>query len=268
MFLVNIPDRKTYNNDLSPLQIIRQKLDLIGFSILTATLIQLLLALSYGGNQYAWSSPTVVGMFCGSAAMFMMFLAWEYRIGEKALFPLHIICQRNVACSCLFLFFLGGMTACASYYLPLYFQAVKGVSPMMSGVYLLPNVISQLILVISIGPLGMNLPLFPMLTLYFAHNAVVGRVGYYLPFSVATGAISSIGNGLTSLFSSSTSTGTWIGYQIILGIGRGIGIQSVRQCLFLLRFPSFGCLTIVAIDRCAEYCAGRANLDWYFYAII
>ncbi|CAI7586305.1 unnamed protein product [Penicillium palitans] len=71
--------------------IIRQKLDLIGFSILTATLIQLLLALSYGGNQYAWSSPTVVGMFCGSAAMFMMFLAWEYRIGrltydERSLF--------------------------------------------------------------------------------------------------------------------------------------------------------------------------------------
>lgn len=154
IFLIKIPDQKTDCHDLSTLQVIRQKLDLVGFAILAPALIQLLLALNYGGVQYAWNSPTVIGLFSGSAAMFIMFLGWEYQVGSKALFPLDMVCQKNVACSSLFLFFLGGMTACASYYLPLYFQAVGGASPMMSGVYTLPSVISQLILVISIGPLG------------------------------------------------------------------------------------------------------------------
>ncbi|CAG7922357.1 unnamed protein product [Penicillium olsonii] len=226
MFFVTLPNSSSNTTTLSPLQIIRQKLDLVGFFILAPALIQLLLALNYGGNEFAWDSSTVIGLFCGSAAMFAVFLAWEHRTGEKALFPLHMVCQRNVACSCLFLFFLGGMTACASYYLPLYFQVVKGVSPMMSGVYLLPNAISQLILVISIGPLGMILTCSLSLTLSHADETLVAKVGYYLPFSIATGAVSSIGNGLTSLFSPSTSTATWIGYQIILGMGRGIGIQS------------------------------------------
>ncbi|CAI7662021.1 unnamed protein product [Penicillium glandicola] len=210
MFFVNIPDPKTPDDDLSALQIIRQKLDLIGFLILAPALIQLLLALNYGGSQYAWSSPPVIGLFGGSASMFIMFIAWEYRTGAKAMFPLHIICQRIVACSCLFLFFLG----------------VKDASPMMSGVYILPSVISQLLLVISIGPLGKKPTHLPQLSLDDADDPIVGRVGYYLPFSIATGAVSSIGNGLTSLLSPSTSPGTWIGYQMIIGIGRGIGMQS------------------------------------------
>jgi hypothetical protein len=52
------------------------------------------------------------------------------------------------------MFFLGGMNACATYYLPLYFQVVKGVSAMISGFSTLPSIISQLILVICSGFFG------------------------------------------------------------------------------------------------------------------
>lgn len=138
------------------MQVIRDKLDLIGFCFFAPAMIQLLLALDYGGNEYSWSSETVIGLFCGSGTTFISFLAWEYRTGTDAMFPLQMFRQRIVFFCCLFLFFGGGMTACATYYLPLYFQVVKGVSPMMSGVYLLPNIISQLILVIFAGVLGKN----------------------------------------------------------------------------------------------------------------
>ena len=55
----------------------------------------------------------------------------------------------------------------------------------------------------------------------------MGRIGYYLPLSVLGASLAAIGNGLISTFSTTTSTGRWIGYQIILGVGRGIGLQMV-----------------------------------------
>ena len=67
-----------------------------------------------------------------------------------------------------------------------------------------------------------------------ADNHPVQKVGYYLPFAAAGSAISAVGNGLVSMFSPSTKTATWIGYQIILGSGRGIGMQMVRRSRFTL----------------------------------
>ncbi|ODM16320.1 hypothetical protein SI65_08320 [Aspergillus cristatus] len=207
LLFVTIPEPKVTNDPLPTLHIIREKLDLIGFSIFAPAIIQLLLALDYGGNQYPWNSSTVIGLFCGSGAMFILFLGWEYRTGRVAMFPLQMVSQGIVLFSCLFMFFLGGMNACATYYLPLYFQGVKGVSAMISGVSTLPSIISQLILVIFSGFL-------------------VRKVGYYLPFSIGSGGLLSLGNGLLSLLSSSTPTRTWIGYQILIGAGRGLGTQA------------------------------------------
>lgn len=42
---------------------------------------------------------------------------------------------------------------------------------------------------------------------------------------LASAILMSISNGLISTFSPSTSTGKWIGYQILLGVSRGLGMQ-------------------------------------------
>jgi hypothetical protein len=60
-----------------------------------------------------------------------------------------------------------------------------------------------------------------------ADDEIVGRIGYYLPMSVFGATLAAIANGLVSTFSTSTSTGRWIGYQIILGVGRGMAMQMV-----------------------------------------
>jgi hypothetical protein len=54
----------------------------------------------------------------------------------------------------------------------------------------------------------------------------VGRLGYYLPFSVLGGAITAVACGLISTWNLNTSTAEWIGYQILFGL-RGIGLQIV-----------------------------------------
>jgi hypothetical protein len=41
-----------------------------------------------------------------------------------------------------------------SYYMPIYFQGVKGISPFMSGVYLLPSIVPQLLMAVITGTLG------------------------------------------------------------------------------------------------------------------
>ncbi|KAJ5202902.1 hypothetical protein N7449_004981 [Penicillium cf. viridicatum] len=225
MLFVTIPELKVVSDGLSALQIIRE-LDLIGFFIFAPAMIQLLLTLDYGGNQYSWNSATVIGLFLWIVrdVFYLSGMGVPHRC--KGYVSSAHGATKNSFFFLSLSFFLGGVTACASYYLPLYFQAVKGVSPMMSGVYLLPNIISQLVCVIFAGALGKTYTPFPQRTFIDTKDRKVGKLGYYLPFGIATGGVSSIGNGLVSLFSPSTSTGTWIGYQILLGAGRGIGLQS------------------------------------------
>lgn len=113
-----------------------------------------LMALQWGGEKYPWSSPTVIGLFCGGAGALLAFLAWEWHIGEKAMIPFSVLRQQVVWASCLVIGLFMGSLLVFSYYLPIFFQTVKGASPTMSGVYMLPSVFSQMITAVISGVLG------------------------------------------------------------------------------------------------------------------
>jgi hypothetical protein len=186
--------------------------------------IQFLLALEWGGTQYPWSSSTVIGLFCGAAGNFAIFVGWEYRKGEAAMIPLSMVKQKVVASSCVVVFFFFGSAMTMSYYLPIYFQAVRGVTPTLSGVYTLPAILSQMLFAILSGYLGSSLIAFHV----FIVNLItcsVSKFGYYLLWSALSGILTSIGLGLISTYTPQTSAGVWIGYQIIAGAGRGCGVQ-------------------------------------------
>ncbi|KAK9349974.1 putative MFS general substrate transporter [Lipomyces doorenjongii] len=202
LIIVRIPDQIVKINSNSISHTILKKLDLGGFALFAPAAIQFLLALQYGGNQYSWNSATVIGLFCGAGGTFTVFLAWEYYKAKDAMIPFHMVRQRECGPAA----WLCYMTMCASYYLPIYFQAVRGVSPLTSGVYLLPSILSQMLFAVGSGIL-------------------VGKLGYYLPASLFSGVVTAIGNGLLSILSPTTSTGRWIGYQIVVGSGRGSGMQ-------------------------------------------
>lgn len=117
----------------------------------------MLLALQYGGNQFAWNSATIIGLFCGAGATFVVFVGWEYYKGDAAMIPLPMLGKRTVWASSLVYGFLMSQMFTTSYYLPIYFQGVKDVSPTLSGVYLLPMILSQLFLAIGAGTLGKDI---------------------------------------------------------------------------------------------------------------
>ena len=201
-------------------------LDIIGFLLLSPTLVMFLLALEWGGTTYPWNTAMVIGLFCGSAGNLALFLSWEYKKGDAAMIPLKMIKQRVVCSSSLTMFFLYANSLICSYYLAIYFQGVRGEPPMFSGMYMLPGVIAQMISGFLSGLAGM-----------YRHSVIpnecitnafkVTRLGYYLPSAVTGTVLSAVGSGLMSIFTPHTSIGTWIGCQIIAGVGRGCALQMV-----------------------------------------
>ena len=203
---VNIPDNSVRISDQPTPTAILAKLDLVGFAIFCPATIQLILALQWAGTKYPWNSSTIIGLLCGFFSMLLIFLAWEHRMGDNAMFPFSIIKRRAIWSSCLNYACIAGLSMTSTYYLPIYFQAVRNATPTTSGINLLPLVLSTIIFGILSGGL-------------------VGRLGYYLPFAVLSGALTTVGSGLLSTLHPSTAVRTWIGYEIIQGAGRGLGLQ-------------------------------------------
>ena len=134
---------------------ILKELDIIGFALFAPAAIQLLLALQWGGIRYHWGDATIIGLFCGAFGTLCLFLARQYRVGDKAMIPFSMVRQRPVWSASLTMFFFFGAQLIMSYYLPIYFQTVRDASPTMSGVYMLPSILSQIIFATVSGVLGM-----------------------------------------------------------------------------------------------------------------
>lgn len=151
---IKIPDSRPKTATRPTLETLHSKLDLIGFILFAPFAAMLLLALEWGGVEYAWSSSTIIGLFCGSGFVFIGFAAWELHVGDVAMIPFSMVKDRIVWCSCLVLAFASASMFILTYYLPIYFQAVRAVSPSLSGVYLLPGILPQMAMAYMSGILG------------------------------------------------------------------------------------------------------------------
>lgn len=57
----------------------------------------------------------------------------------------------------------------------------------------------------------------------------MGKLGYYLPWALTSAVVAAIGAGLLGTLGTDPFTGKWVGYQILAGVGRGLGMQMVRR---------------------------------------
>lgn len=130
------------------------RLDPIGFGLFAPTCIMLLMALQWGGTTYAWGSSTIIGLFVGFGASLIVFIFWERRRGDSAMIPGSIMKQSVVWSSCVI-----NMTQFASlwifsYYLPVWFQTVKGNSPITSGAYYMATAAPIIVITMTTGFIG------------------------------------------------------------------------------------------------------------------
>lgn len=152
--LLRIPEQRRKESALTILSKLHRYLDLVGFALFAPAVLQLLLALQYGGNQFPWNSSRVIGLFCGSAATLVVWLFWNRHKGDDALLPHSMISRRAVWASGIYQAFLMAAVYGGIYFLPIYFQSINNATPILSGVYLLPTILPQLVMAASSGAIS------------------------------------------------------------------------------------------------------------------
>ncbi|GAW18492.1 hypothetical protein ANO14919_079680 [Xylariales sp. No.14919] len=181
-------------------------LDPVGFVFFVPSIISLLFALQWGGTTYAWHSGQIISLFVIFGATLLAFIGSQAWLGEGGTVPSRIAKQRTIFASSLFTFFLAGTFFLLSYFIPIYFQAVKGDTALQSGIHTIPLILSNVIGILFAG---------------FGTS----KVGYYVPFIYVAVVLAPIGAGLLTTLEPDTSTAKWIGYQILFGFGSGCGFQ-------------------------------------------
>ncbi|HZH09496.1 MAG TPA: MDR family MFS transporter [Microvirga sp.] len=115
----------------------RHKLDLIGALLMVAATVSLLLALSWGGLRHPWASLPIVGLVAGSAVLWGLF-ALRMRLAPEPLIPPGVLHNQVVRMGVLSACFGMGTYIGLTIYLPVYFEAVRGLSASLSGLALIP----------------------------------------------------------------------------------------------------------------------------------
>lgn len=153
--LNHIPDTRLRGHN-QKLRIAEQihRLDFPGLFLFAGSVVMLLLGVDWGGVDFAWSSPTIINLFWGAGCVGILFIWWENRQGDNAMMPTELFTYREITFAAAASFMSYGGLYAIIIYLPLWFQAVKGVSPLQSGVYYLPSVITTTIGTIMSGFLG------------------------------------------------------------------------------------------------------------------
>jgi len=169
-------------------------------------IVCLLLALQWGGSKYEWNSGRIIALLVLFAVLIIGFLAVQWWKQEDATVPPRVFLNRNVWGGALFVSMLGAAFFVMVYYLPIWFQAIKGVSATKSGIMNLPAILSLVIFSIISG-------------------GAITALGYYTPFMLASSVLIPIGAGLLTTFEVDTGSPKWIGYQFIFGAGVGVGMQ-------------------------------------------
>ncbi|KAM5348348.1 hypothetical protein ACJ41O_008172 [Fusarium nematophilum] len=183
------------------------RLDPLGTFFFVPSMICLILALQWGGSTYAWSNWRLVVLFVLFGLTAVAFAVVQVMLPDTATVPLRVIKQRTMLAGAWYMFLAGGAMMTAVYYIPLWFQAIKGVDPVKSGIFTIPLVLSLVIASVLSA-------------------AFTQRIGYYVPSMIACPCIMAIGEGLTTTLAPTSGSPQWIGYQFLIGFGIGLGIQT------------------------------------------
>jgi EmrB/QacA subfamily drug resistance transporter len=185
---------------------VHHQIDYLGFLVLSMAATALILLTSLGGTTYPWRSTPIYILGAAGIALIGLFVLVERRAPEPVL-PLHLFKLRIFSVTSLVGFIVGFAMFGAITYLPAFFQVVRGISPTLSGVYVLPLMVG--LLSVSIGS-----------------GQVISRTGKYRLFPIAGSALVTLGLYLLSLMGVHSSTLQDSLYMLVLGMGIG-GVMQV-----------------------------------------
>ncbi|MCX5155965.1 MFS transporter [Streptomyces sp. NBC_00291] len=180
-------------------------IDYLGIALIAIGASALILATSWGGNEYAWTSGVIIGLFAGGLVALALFCLVETRAAEPML-PMRLFHNPVFAVCSVLSFVVGFAMLGAMTFLPTYLQYVDGDSAMISGVRTLPLVIGLLIASV------------------FSGNTV-SKTGRYRIFPIVGCAVMALGLYLLSRMEPGTASWLESLYMFVLGTGIGLSMQ-------------------------------------------
>ncbi|KAF7862677.1 hypothetical protein EAF04_007550 [Stromatinia cepivora] len=196
--------------DLDILHKVRH-VDWIGSLLNAGLFISFVIALTFGGANWAWDDGRTIGTFVACSVIFILFAIQQqfciFTTPEDRLFPIQFLKSRTM----LLLFICtaaAGTALCVPiFYIPLFFQFSKGDNGIEAAVRLMPFIVLYIVTVMSQGVL-------------------MSKVGYYWPFFVLWGMFALSGGAAMTTVTISTNAGSIYGWSILIAIGCGMITQA------------------------------------------
>lgn len=179
------------------------RIDFVGAGLIIATVVPLLLALTFGGHMHPWTSPIVLGLF-GAAALGLVLYVIAERFAPDPILPLDLFRSRVFSTANLAGFLVSMAFMSTVSFLPLFMQLGQGIPATASGLSMLPMMAGIMISSIASGRL-------------------VSRTGTYKPFMIAGVLTAALGIWLLSRMHADTSSLDLAWRMLVLGIGLGPG---------------------------------------------
>ncbi|KAI1153995.1 MFS toxin efflux pump [Nemania diffusa] len=180
-----------------------KQLNIFALFIFTGSIVSLLLALQWGGTTYDWDSARIIALLVVAGVSFGAFITLEILRKDRATIPSSVFLNRTVGLCVLYAFCSSAAFNVIDYFLPIWFQAIKGASAIQSGAMLLPSIVGLAVAAISSG-------------------FVVSFIGYYTPLMLLGSTMMAIGFGFLTSFTPNTGRSSWIGWQVLFGLGFGL----------------------------------------------
>ncbi|NUK04495.1 MFS transporter [Streptomyces lunaelactis] len=192
--VLHIPVRKT-----------KHTIDYLGTFLIASVATCLVLVASLGGTTWAWGSAQIVGLAVLGAVLLVVFVYVERGVAEPVL-PLNLFRIRTFSLVAVISFIVGFAMFGALTYLPTFLQVVHGITPTLSGVYMLPMVLGMLITSTGSGQ-------------------IVSRTGRWKVFPIAGTGVTAIGLVLLHLLDETSSTWEMSACFFVFGAGLGLVMQ-------------------------------------------
>ena len=186
-----------------------KKIDYLGNALLMTSIVSILLALTWAGTAYSWSSWRIIMcLVLGFVGMVIFHIYEASPWCPEPMMPPHIFGNRTSFAALILSFIHNMLTFWVVYFMPVYFQSVKLSTSARAGVQFLPTVI----LAVPTAIVG---------------GVVLSKWGFYKPIHIFGMGLSLVWLGLFTLLDADSSDGKWIVYQIITAIGLGMLLTTI-----------------------------------------
>jgi len=190
----------------TPAGTVREKLgrmDWIGNFMVIAASSAVIIALTWGGIQYPWSSWRVLAPLCAGVVGLAAFLLYEVKFARYPIVPYSLMSTATGLSGYLQTFIASVVMIASIYYMPVFFQACKGASPTASGV----------------DSFGLGFVIAPS---NIIAGLTISRTKHYRPQLWLAWCLVMVSAGLLSTLHADSSRGKSIGFEALMGVGIGI----------------------------------------------